>query len=106
MARAQRLGQTKQVTAVRYIMENTIESVLLLHSLPSSHTLSLMQQQSNVLNKQMKKAALAGDGFGREKFQESLVSWELRSDSVLTPLINHYSNTLVLALGQSILLGR
>lgn len=53
MARAQRLGQTKQVTAVRYIMENTIES-------------------SNVLNKQMKKAALAGDGFGREKFQESL----------------------------------
>ncbi|KAL2064450.1 hypothetical protein VTL71DRAFT_4944 [Oculimacula yallundae] len=53
MARAQRLDQTKEVKVVRYIMEDTIE-------------------HSNVLNKQKKKAALAGDGFGREKLQESL----------------------------------
>ncbi|KAM3069738.1 hypothetical protein ACMFMG_010447 [Clarireedia jacksonii] len=58
MARAQRIGQTKQVTAIRYIVENTIES-------------------SNVLNKQMKKAALARDGFGREKFEESLKYFHL-----------------------------
>ncbi|PQE24601.1 hypothetical protein CJF31_00011242 [Rutstroemia sp. NJR-2017a BVV2] len=63
MARAQRIGQTKQVTAIRYIVENTIES-----------------QQSNVLNKQMKKAALARDGFGREKFEESLQYFHLPLD--------------------------
>jgi len=94
MARAQRLGQTKQVTAVRYIMENTIESVFRPQFLPSFYALSLMQQQSNVLNKQMKKAALAGDGFGREKCEEALVSWESRLDFNLTPLTNHCSNTL------------
>ncbi|QDS73384.1 hypothetical protein FKW77_007440 [Venturia effusa] len=54
MARAQRLNQTKPVTAIRYIMEDTIE-------------------HSNVLNKQKKKTALAGDGFGKDKLHESLV---------------------------------
>ena len=44
MARAQRLGQTKQVIAIRYITENTIESVILLQSFSPSNTLNLMQQ--------------------------------------------------------------
>ncbi|PVH75486.1 hypothetical protein DL98DRAFT_644012, partial [Cadophora sp. DSE1049] len=64
MARAQRIGQTQQVVVIRYIMENTIEQV------SSFRDLLLL---SNVLRKQRKKAALAGDGFGKQKLSESLV---------------------------------
>ncbi|CAI6290343.1 unnamed protein product [Periconia digitata] len=58
MARAQRIGQTKQVVCVRYVVEGTIE-------------------QSDVLNRQKRKTVLAGGGFkqqNKEKLQSSLVS--------------------------------
>ena len=53
MARAQRIGQTKQVVCVRYVMEETIE-------------------QSDVLNRQKKKTRLAGGGFKNQNINDSL----------------------------------
>ncbi|CAN9204159.1 unnamed protein product [Alternaria alternata] len=53
MARAQRIGQTKQVVCVRYVMEGTIE-------------------QSDVLNRQKKKTRLAGGGFKNQNINDSL----------------------------------
>jgi len=46
MARAQRIGQTKKVVVTRYIMQGSIE-------------------ESNVMNRQKWKEALAGGGFGK-----------------------------------------
>ncbi|KAF1927266.1 uncharacterized protein M421DRAFT_394374 [Didymella exigua CBS 183.55] len=54
MARAQRIGQTKQVVCVRYVMEETIE-------------------QSDVLNRQKTKTRLAGGGFKNQNMNDSLV---------------------------------
>ncbi|KAF2013075.1 hypothetical protein BU24DRAFT_263670 [Aaosphaeria arxii CBS 175.79] len=53
MARAQRIGQTKQVVCKRYLMKDSIE-------------------QSDVLNRQNMKRALAGGGFQKNKMHDSL----------------------------------
>ncbi|CAN9168278.1 unnamed protein product [Alternaria alternata] len=53
MARAQRIGQTKQVVCVRYVTERTIE-------------------QSDVLNRQKTKTRLAGGGFKDQNMNDSL----------------------------------
>ncbi|EMD91847.1 hypothetical protein COCC4DRAFT_144809 [Bipolaris maydis ATCC 48331] len=54
MARAQRIGQTKQVVCVRYVTERTIE-------------------QNDVLNRQITKTRLAGGGFKTQNISDSLV---------------------------------
>lgn len=76
IARAQRFGQTKQVVCVRYVMTGTIEQVRIPFYLGISMLLAVNVRdvQSDVLNRQVRKTALAGGGFQTQKMHDSLVS--------------------------------
>lgn len=71
LARAQRIGQTKQVVCIRYIMERTIEQVLF-NRLYSAY-LYLTFSQSDVMNRQMTKTLIARGGFIKQGLDKSLV---------------------------------
>ncbi|KAH8708493.1 SNF2 family N-terminal domain-containing protein [Phaeosphaeriaceae sp. PMI808] len=63
MARAQRIGQTKQVTCIRYLMKESIE-------------------ESDVLNRRKIKTALAGGGFKKQKVNDSLQYFRVPATNV------------------------
>lgn len=62
IGRALRLDQTKQVTIVRYIIQDTVEEVYAFFHLSDSEVL-LTLLQSSVLSRQTHKLDLAGGGF-------------------------------------------
>jgi SWI/SNF-related matrix-associated actin-dependent regulator of chromatin subfamily A3 len=74
IGRVVRLGQERPVTVIRYLVDRTVEKVVM-PGLPSS--VLRLTKIKNVQNKQLRKLTLAHNGFAHRKSEDSKARMQL-----------------------------